>query len=341
MIDAWQGNDSVIPLGEELLTSVHIFERESIKAYREAHKGMGDLNGSEIPHACPWLTWDFDKADKPVEALKSAEILIRYLMKKFSLGEDDDVFRLNLSGKKGAHLRLWNPLVDPTNIQFTSDAARRHKALAMQLAAEACVDVDRKIYAVGNLIRVPNSRHPVSGRRAVPVPINELLSFDWEAIVDPSPTAWIDASKPRKTTRFLWPTGLYPASFPEQFRELWEQAALTVAEVKLEQATAAKVLRDPVSGRFNFKPARFVQEIFENGYLNAGEGGRANEIYRLANHLAERGIPLQAAWGLTKEAITASGITEKEGQPHFQRGWNDGWKKRFPGWDDTTFGGRA
>ena len=144
-------------------------------------------------------------------------------------------------------MRLWNPLFDPNDIEFDPNTFRKHKAFALSLANEAGVTCDPAIYSVGNLIRLPNSKHPKTGRHAVPVSIQSLLGHDHDAIVGPVETPW--NIEPLRTQRFLWPTGQFEPRFAEVFAERWNAAAAS-AEQCSEPVEVRRAEFKPEGGSF-------------------------------------------------------------------------------------------
>jgi len=351
MASAWNADPLIGSLGRELYTSVHAFKLEPLKAFMDANGGSAkDLQYSGVPHAVPWFLWDIDHKkdadgnalapEKAAElALADAEKLIRFLMAKFGLDASDDVFRLNLSGSKGCHVRLWNPLLNPVDIEFSADAAMRHKAIAKDLAGQAGVKCDDSPYCIGNLIRLPNSRHPATGRHAVPVNVADLLTREHVAIIDPSATLWVDASQPLRTQKFLWPTGLFRESFKTQIAGLWMMAGNTTSVVREEVVSVREsaASKSPVETHKAFRPTYEAQQVLLNGLMTVkDQESRAVKVFKLGCQFAERGLGLKGSWSMLADAILGSGLPEQEARRQFQCGWLKGSSERFPGWDDTS-----
>ena len=348
MASAWNASimpdgNFVVRLDRELYTSVHAFERVAIQTFQDAQGGrLAGLQSSGIPHCAPWLVWDIDDKESPVRAVKSAEKLVRHLILTFGLDDQDDVIRINISGSKGVHVRLWNPEFDPVDIQFSTDTHRRHKSFAMTLAAEAGVVCDESIYSVGNLIRVPNSRHPKTQRHAVPVPIDSLLNHDPEAVIDPAETLWQSCNEPLRTARFLWPTGLFKESFREAFAVRWA-AAGQVAEQAVEKIEVRKASFKTDSDNHKlFRLPFATQEVLLKGVLIVGggdelwKGSRACAAWEIGKQCGERGYSLKGAWGLFADAILGSGLPYGEAASQFQDGWRKNQSSLFPGAKDET-----
>jgi len=337
--NAWQGDTEKIDLNQTLFTSTHVFPLGPIRAFQDARDGKSaDLQKSDVPHAAPALLWDIDVEGNPEEALLQGETLIKHLMQTFGFTFEDDLIRANLSGSKGAHIRLVNPLFNWANPEYEVGTNAVHKRLATQLAEEAGVKVDESVYCVGSLIRLPNSRHPKSGRHATPIMTSWLVKHEHLAILDPTATEWTDSSKPIRTQRLGWPITQFPAGYRDAFAARWEEAKLSKAEVDVERTEAAAKVRGVYTGKPVFRPNEEVQRVLLNGILNAREGeGRRNELYRAAANLAERGIPLNAVYGLLREAAHNSNITEKDIKHNLRSGWQRGWANRLPGWDSEEF----
>ena len=56
----------------------------------------------------PWLVFDLDRPEGPVEALRDAARLVNHVRDSFGL-RTMDFFRVNFSGSKGCHVRILNP----------------------------------------------------------------------------------------------------------------------------------------------------------------------------------------------------------------------------------------
>jgi hypothetical protein len=332
MASAWNG-DPAIKLDRELFTSVHCFELEPLKAFQEAQGGRCEgLQASGIGHAAPWVTFDFDST--PEQALADAEKLVRHITSTFALDASDDVIRCNLSGSKGVHLRLLNPIFDPVDIQFEPDTFRRHKSFAMTLAAEAGVICDPAIYAVGNLIRLPNSRHPKTGRHAVPVNVGDLLTREHVAIIDPAATLWVDSSQPLRTQRFLWPTGMFSESFRTVFAERWA-AAGQVAEQAVIEFVEKKTAFKPEGGSYVSFRMPFETQRILSGELMLSDY-RKRKARLIGCECGERGFSLRGGWWLFREHFLSWGMDEAVAMEKFTSGWQKGRTNLFPGVDDET-----
>jgi hypothetical protein len=329
MASAWNGGPE-IDLAKELFGSVHCFELGAIKAYQDSHDGgLKDLQTSGIGHAAPWITWDFDCKEEPAKALQAAEKLVRFAMKTFGLDVSHDVFRCNLSGSKGCHVRLANPLFDLTDIDFQPDTFKRHEAFATAMAADAGLEVHDKatmivdlgIYDVGNLVRLPNSRHPASKRHATPFTVGELLNHDYLSIIDPATTIWIDATQPRRTEKFLWPAGSLDDNFRNAFAERWAAAGETCRQAKIEFVEKKAEFKPKGGSYVSFRLPFETQQIL-SGDLVVSDGRRM-KAFNIGCQCGERGFSLRGAWGLFREHILGWGMDE----PAAVKQFTDGWKK--------------
>lgn len=347
---AWGGltpSEGGVGLSAELFTSVHVFRQAEIKAFQDAQAGRtAGLVDSDVPHAVPAIVWDIDVKlesggpdDVVAAAMNHAERLVRHLGRTFGIDPAGGLIRLNLSGSKGVHVRLWNPAFDPANPNYSAGMAAVHKRFALALATEAGVVADPAIYAPGNLIRLPNSRHPRTGRHAVPVDVNHLLDREHLAIIDPAATPWVDASRPLRTSRLGWPVSpdAIPAGFKAEFERRWQDAAVSAGDVaasRLEAESKARGTSPGTGGVAKFRPSAHLEQVLSRGILDKSPGeGQKTEVFQLGGEFGELGVPMRTGWGLISEAVRGSGFAESDALPHFRNGWRKGSANRRPGWD--------
>ncbi len=345
MTRAWNGDPrlGMSDVTEDTFTSLHAFELGPLKSYKDAHGGKLDgLQSSGIGHACPWITWDLDCKEDPTKSLLTAETLVRYIMQTFNLDVSHDVFRCNLSGSKGCHVRLLNPLFDPTDIEFQPDTFKRHRAFAMALASKAGVltgdketeIVDDTIYDVGGLIRLPNSKNMKSGRHAVPFTAGELLVREHAAIIDPAATLWVDSSQPLRTQRFLWPAGQLDDNYRNAFAERWAAAGETSQQATIE-FIEKKAAFKPEGGSFVSYRMPFETQRILSGDIVVSDGRRM-KAFLIGCQVGERGFGLRGAWGLFREHILGWGMDEPTAMKQFTDGWKKGKSNLFPGAGDES-----
>jgi hypothetical protein len=119
---------------------------------------------------------DFDCADNPDKARKEAVAVIKFLMGKYGMTEHD--FSIAFSGCKGFHVFINRHVLD---IQPHAQLPAIFKDMAKELIVECGLKtLDLKIYISTALIRLLNSRHPVTGLYKIPLTYTELenLSID-------------------------------------------------------------------------------------------------------------------------------------------------------------------
>lgn len=113
---------------------------------------------------------DFDCAENPDKARKEAVAVIKFLSGKYSMKDED--FSIAFSGCKGFHVFINRHVLD---IQPHAQLPYIFKQMAKELIVQCNLKtVDLKIYIPTALIRLLNSRHPVTGLHKIPLTLFEL-----------------------------------------------------------------------------------------------------------------------------------------------------------------------
>ncbi|MFV0493630.1 hypothetical protein [Mycobacterium sp.] len=156
--------------GEAYLT--HFVFGDDYRRYFIAN-GNSDA-GYTGPCWCRWLVLDIDRADDLRAALTATRQLVSFIGDRY--GTDPVTY---FSGGKGFHV-LIELTHNPAPCVGFSDIAKRY---ALTLAGRAGVTVDQSIYNVLRPIRLPNTRHPKTGRYKRRIDPDDLFSWDIDAIL--------------------------------------------------------------------------------------------------------------------------------------------------------------
>lgn len=121
---------------------------------------------------------DFDCRDNPERARKEATAVIKYLIGKYAMKEQD--FSIAFSGCKGFHVFINRHVLD---IEPHAQLPYIFKGMAKELITECNLKtLDLRIYIATALIRHLNSRHPETGLYKIPLTSIELETMNIDRI---------------------------------------------------------------------------------------------------------------------------------------------------------------
>lgn len=151
----------------ELYLSMYWFPAEFIQALKETG------TTARYAGACwsPILRFDIDRAGDWAAAVRDAEKLVRYLVETFKLRAEN--VQIWLSGMKGFHIGVPIAIFGEAAVASERFAAEC-KAVAMEIARRANVEIDESVYDKVKLFRCPNTRHGESKLYKIPVSFLEL-----------------------------------------------------------------------------------------------------------------------------------------------------------------------
>lgn len=137
---------------------------------------FGHYNGFEY---APMLPFDFDKSPKigdgSMVALKKHVVnFVGWLEAIHEI--EPKALHIYYSGSKGFHVLVPSPLLGITPCKNITKAVKRFIELTFDADTE--FHFDRLIYKYNQLLRLPNSKHPDSGRYKVPLSFHELRDLD-------------------------------------------------------------------------------------------------------------------------------------------------------------------
>jgi hypothetical protein len=234
------------------------------------------------PAACRALLFDIDRPGDLPAALADARALVRFLRDRYGPHADDAV-GVYYSGAKGFHVTL--ALL--TGAPPAAAAPATAKRLALALAAAARVRVDPACYDHQRLVRLPNSKHPVTGLHKRFLTPDELVGLDAAGVRDLA----------RYPAGYAVPTA---DEFIEQVETDWTRAAATAP---------APGPATPGATGHPLVP-KFVRDFI--GFADVQDPGRAVTLFRCAAALAEAGTPPAVVAGLLDEPATRTGLDPAE-----------------------------
>src|SRR5262245_33529931 len=145
--------------------------------YREHVQRFGSVKGYPGAAYADYLTLDIDREGDLAAAQCDAVRIAEHIQAAF--GIEPNGVRYFFSGAKGFHECIPALLMDA---RPAVDVPRRLKAVAFAIAGAAGVEIDRAIYDVNRLLRVPNTRHPKSNLWKVELAWEELLGLSVDEI---------------------------------------------------------------------------------------------------------------------------------------------------------------
>lgn len=158
------------------------------EAYREHVRAHGSVSGYAGPAYADYLPFDVDR-DGDLSAARLATMALAVcLVEVFDLNHDQ--LRYYFSGAKGYHLLVPTRLMG--DVEPSPHLPAAFRTMALSIAELAGVEIDRAIYDVNRLFRLPQTRHPRTNLWKVELSWDELQSgeimeiartprrFDWE-----------------------------------------------------------------------------------------------------------------------------------------------------------------
>jgi hypothetical protein len=269
--------------------------RQHVREQGGSTRGYAGRCGASI------IWWDIDRRDDLGRALDDARRLVGNILDEFrSLDEADPlVFH---SGSKGFHVGLpavWNP---PPSTTFHR-AARR---FAETIADRASVTIDTSVYDKLRPFRLPNSRHPNTGRFKRRLDIDEFMNLPIDRILEL-------AAEP---IAFNLPTPKLSPDDLARLNALWSEAASAD-----EQAREAAAARRSTDG-----PARLNRSTLEFLRDGANDGERATRLFQAAANCGEFWSVAELAEALLTEAALDCGLTPSEVRKQIADGLRHGGK---------------
>ena len=242
----------------------------------------------------PWLWWDIDRDGDDAGAIDAARRLCMAIIDAAGVN-DADVLAF-YSGRKGYHLgaptALWMPTPGP-------DYHRIARRFAELIAERAGVTIDSGVYAIVQLFRAPNSRHPRTGLHKRRITVDELMHLTPDAI----------AQLARQPEPFDTPT---PDYHSEAAAQLWTEATRHVRDAAA--VLAARKAANAGPGRLNRATLDYIRD-------GAAQGDRHRLLYSAAANLAELGAPHALCVGLLETSALDCGLTPKDVAHAIENGW--------------------
>ncbi|OWK35545.1 hypothetical protein [Fimbriiglobus ruber] len=270
---------------KEAYETVFRYPRAEYFAHVRQH---GSPKGYAGPAACCRLPWDIDREADLDAALGDCRKLARYIRARYGEFAERGL-SVWFSGSKGFHVTLLSvPGFDP--LPRTPGVV---KALALALARDAGVTVDRTIYDRQRLFRLPNTRHPKTGL------FKRFLDLD---------------DLDRLSVAAIRAAAAHPAGFPvptvehgsDQLADDWQKAERAV----LDDNTGSANGPGRVPPSCSPVVPKFVLDFI--GFGDIQDPGRAMTLFRCAAVLAEAGTPAPVVFGLLREPAEKSGLDPAE-----------------------------
>lgn len=256
------------------------------KAFLDHVRAHG-FAGYTGPVYARYIPFDFDSADDPLAAIEHAQRFLCWL--EGAASAELGAVIATFSGSKGAHLRL--PVSD-LGAEPSPDFPKVAKAFAALLGRDAGVKfLDTAIYDAARIFRLPNTRHPKTGRLCVPFSGGEFSRMKPDAVLAAGAGDRRDAV-PGIDAGATWSDWT--------LRDYWSRAA---DYVKRKAAAA------PASASDREALNRSTLDFIRDG---AGNGARHNRLFQAAANLGEFGADERLARALLSEAARDTGLPMAE-----------------------------
>ena len=248
------------------------------KQYR-SNKGF---TGSAFGH---FLCFDFDCAEDPSDAIAQAQHFLNHCATNY--GADMDAVLAGFSGGKGAHIYFPVPSCAVPSVDFGNIClaiAKRFKD------PYNCIDL--KIYDHQRIFRLPNTRHPKSGKLKVMYRASDFVELDPLYILNKDTAQNADF--------------LFSDDAGEWLAPVWKAAVNQIEKEAAPLPSRAEGFRD-LSGD--------TVDFIKHG---AKEGERNTSLFKAACNLYEMNMTQPAVEKLLAPAARDSGLSEAEIQKTLQ-----------------------
>lgn len=254
-----------------------------LQAHYAAHRGS--VGGFAGPCWCRWVVLDIDRADL-ADALADARRLVTFLHRRYPEAEGD--VPVYFSGGKGFHVLVELAHDPPPAVGFHHTA----RTFAEALAGRAGVRIDPSVYDLAHIIRLPNTRHPRTGRFKRRIDADALVALDVAGILDHARHPAGDG---------MPAAGSCPAAVAGDWRDAARQAN--------RAADARTARRAAVAGTPDARAPRYFLDLLRFG---AEHGERHQTLFRSAAWLTEQGAPAALVVALLTEPGRDVGLTPKD-----------------------------
>ncbi len=267
---------------DEAYLSAFTYPAAAFIEHVKAH-GFGKYPGAVYAR---YISMDFDHGADPAAAIEGAQKMLSWL--EATAQAELNAVTACYSGSKGAHIRL--PVAGTLVCAPSPHFPKICKAFALLLArAAGAAHLDAGIYDAARILRLPNTRHPKSGRLCVP--------FTGDDFVDTSPEAIMTAGD--GDLRDGLPNTDGGAWCDWTLQDYWNRATAYV-EKQANTIPAASAKTD-----LNRATLEFIQ-------AGAANGERHNRLFQAAANLGEFNANERLARALLMEAARDSGLPLSE-----------------------------
>ena len=168
----------------ERLVNSHVDCYRSIfrfpRTYYDQVKRTGSVKGFSGLAYTDWLVFDIDRKDRLEIALSDLRKFLSFLRALYNLNIEQTL--IYFSGNKGFHILLpaelfggWKP---------SESLPLKIRDLAFTLENESKIEIDRNIYDVNRLLRLPNTKHSATGLFKVELPSRMALHGSLQEIIE-------------------------------------------------------------------------------------------------------------------------------------------------------------
>lgn len=261
---------------------------------RDHTQETGSVRGFAGPCWASWVWFDLDRENDLPAALADARLLASFLDERYELAPA--ALLIFFSGRKGFHVGLPTSLWAPeASVEFPDQV----RQLAVSLATDAGVEIDRGVYDRVRVFRAPNSRHPRSGLRKRHLSAAELKDFSLEQILD---LAKVPAAFEPPALQAIHPRAV----------DDWRRAG--------EELRARNVaIRQRHEGGAGPRLNRLTVDLIRNA-APVPIGERHRRLFSAAANLAEFGCSLPLALALLTEPGLDSGLPPSEVRRQIESG---------------------
>ena len=266
---------------------------------RMHHKAnRGSVAGFAGPCWARWLVFDIDRPELSV-ALEDARRLVRFLLQRYPELEPVVFY----SGSKGFHVLLELAHVPQQSVGFQHIA----KTFAEGLARAAGVVIDDGVYDIARIIRLPNTRHPKTGRYKRRLNLEELFRLEVSRIIE--------------LAEHPFGEGLPSAErVPDRLPKDWHEAA---QRTSMRAEARATIRQD--AGTADTRAPRYLMEFLRFG---VDQGERHAMLFKCAAYLAEQGAPSHLVAALLTEPGQDVGLSPKDVERQIRCGIEHAAKQR-------------
>jgi len=171
MVRNHQAFTSIFPFGEGIFSHM--------KMTTSPDYPHGTVEGYQGVYHCRNIIWDLDDEPAPMNAMLDARRLVNTLVTKYGVPQDG--IATFFSGNKGFHVVLrggfFGGFEPSENLPYKIGEVAQHISDQSGTRNKTLETFDTSIYKVNAIIRLPNSKHEVTGLYKIPLTFEELATL--------------------------------------------------------------------------------------------------------------------------------------------------------------------